>query len=212
MSDTIRLSGLAGAVTLAAGSMAYASIVTVGVPGDIVANGNTAFNGNVSDWDIDGDGTFDLQFGHRGTPITPGSYEWQVNVFTFDGTAVSGYAGLIVSYYGTQLNLGDSVAGSGLVGSGFAYNIAIGSDYANTAYGGWGTTGGASSTGYLGFQLGSGNYGWVEFTAGPTGVQFLGAAYEDSGLDITAGAVPAPASLGALALGAGALLRRKRSA
>lgn len=209
MSDVIRLSGLAGAVTLAAGSMAYADIVVVSGPTDVVANGNTAFGGNSVFWDVDGDGADDLEFGHRGTPISP-TYSWQANVYTLAGSTVSGYAGLFVAFYGSQLSMGDSVASSGLVGTPGA-QIAMGSDYASLAYGGWGAVGG-SSTGFLGFQLSSGNYGWVEVTAGPTGIQFLGAAYENSGADIAAGAVPTPGSLGALAIGAAAMLRRKRAA
>lgn len=214
MSDAIRLSGLAGAVTLAAGSMAYADIIVVSTPTDLIADGSTAFDGNIVNWDVDGDGTEDLQFGHRGTPINPAppGYAWQANVFTLAGSTVSGYAGLFVSFYGSQLSLGDSVASSGLVAGAPGTQVALGSDYAGLAYGGWGATGSSSSTGFLGFRLANGNYGWVELTAGPTGIQFLGAAYDNSGADIAAGAVPTPGSLGALAIGAAAMLRRKRAA
>lgn len=209
MSDVIRLSGLAGAVTLAAGSMAYANIVVVSGPADLSATGNTAFDGNNVLWDVDGDGTSDLEFNFRGTPISP-TYEWQANVFTPGGSAVSGYAGLFLDY-GTRLGAGDSVASSGLISDALGGNVALGSDYSGLAYGGWGASTG-SVTGFLGFQLANGNYGWLELTAGPTGIQFLGAAYDNSGADIAAGAVPTPGSLGALAIGAAAMLRRKRAA
>jgi hypothetical protein len=203
--------GLAGAVALAAGSAAYAGIVSVATPGDLTANGSTGFFGAGNDvsWDVDGDSIADLGFNFRGTPISPGAYEWQANVHTLNGSSVSGYAGFFVSYYGSMVASGASVAGSGLVGDGLGGQVAMGSDYASTAYGGWGGVG-STQTGFLGFQLSSGNYGWIEVAAGPGGMSFLGAAYEDSGADIAAGAVPAPASLGMLAMGAGALLRRKR--
>jgi len=204
--------GIAGAVALAAGSAAYAGVVAVATPGDLVANGSTGFFGAGNDvsWDVDGDSIADLGFNFRGTPISPGAYEWQANVHTLGATTVSGYAGFFVSYYGTRLNAGDSVAGSGLVGDPYYNQIAMGSDYASLAYGGWGGVG-TTQTGFLGFQLSSGNYGYIEVAAGPGGISFLSAAYDDSGADILAGAgVPAPASLGMLAMGAGALLRRKR--
>ncbi len=203
--------GLAGAVALAAGSTAYAAIVSVATPGDLVADGNTSFFGAGNDvsWDVDGDGTDDLGFNFRGTPISPGAYEWQGNVHTLNGSSVSGYAGIFVTYYGGMVGAGNSVAGSGLIGDGMGGQVAMGSDYASTAYGGWGGVG-TTQTGYLGFQLSSGNYGWIEIALDAGGMTFLGAAYENSGADIAAGAVPAPASLGMLAMGAGALLRRKR--
>jgi hypothetical protein len=211
MSDAIRLSGLAGAVTLAAGSMAYANIVVVGGPADLSATGSIGFDTNNVLWDVDGDGTNDLEFNFRGTPLSP-TYAWQANVFTLGGSSVSGYAGLFVSFYGSQVSMGDSVASSGLVPGIDGSNIALGSDYSGLAYGGWGATGGSTSTGFLGFRLANGNFGWVELTAGSTGIQFLGAAYDNSGADIAAGAVPTPGSLGALAIGAAAMLRRKRAA
>jgi hypothetical protein len=203
-------SGLAGAVALAAGSTAYAGIVAVAGPSDLVANGSTDFFGLGNDvsWDVDGDNIDDLGFNFRGTPITAG-YEWQGNVHTLNGSSVSGYAGVFVTYYGSLLASGNSVAGSGMIGDGIGGQVAMGSDYAGTGYGGWGGVG-TTQTGFLGFQLSSGNYGWIEVSAGPGGMSFLRGAYEDTGADIAAGDVPAPASLGMLAMGAGALLRRKR--
>ena len=212
--DKLVLNGLAGAAVLSAGSMAYAGIVVVATPGDLSANGSTAFfaglGANDVSWDVDGDGTADLGFNFRGTPISAGAYEWQANVHTLAGSSVSGYGGFFVTYYGTRLNSGDSVAGSGLVGDGIGGQVAMGSDYASLAYGGWGGVG-TTQTGFLGFQLGSGNFGWIEVAVDASGMRFLAAAYEDSGADIAAGAIPAPGALGALALGAAGLLRRKRA-
>ena len=155
--------GLAGAVALAAGSAAYAGIVSVATPADLVANGSTGFFGAGNDvsWDVDGDSIADLGFNYRGTPISPGAYEWQGNVHTLNGSSVSGYAGFFVTYYGSMVASGASVAGSGLVGDGIGGQVAMGSDYASTAYGGWGGVG-TTQTGFLGFQLSSGNYGWIE--------------------------------------------------
>ena len=204
--------GIAGAVALAAGSAAYAGVVAVSGPADLTANGSTGFFGAGNDvsWDVDGDTIADLGFNFRGAPISPGVYEWQANVHTLNGSSVSGYGGIFVTYYGSLLASGDSVAGSGLIGDGIGGQVAMGSDYYGTGYGGWGGVG-TTQTGFLGFQLSSGNYGYIEVAAGPGGMTFISAAYDDSGADILAGAgVPAPASLGMLAMGAGALLRRKR--
>ncbi len=206
--------GVAGAAALAAGSSAYAAIVPVAVPTDLAQTGSTGFYdggilGNDVDWDVDGDTIADLAFNYRGTPISVGAYEYQANVHTLNGSSVSGYAGYFVTYYGAMVPGGSSVAGAGMVGDGVGGQVAMGSDYASTAYGGWGAVG-STATGYLGFQLSGGNYGWIEVAVNDAGMSFLGAAYEDSGADILAGDVPEPASLSLLALGACALLRRKR--
>lgn len=213
MSETkgMKLGTAAGFAGLAAGSVAYGNIVVTGVPADLAPNGTTAFDTNTVTWDVDGDAIDDLRFGFRGVPISPGTYEWQANVYTMNGASVAGYTGLFVTYYGSNLGAGVSVAGSGLVGAGFAYNIAMGSDYASTAYGGFGGVG-TTQNGYIGFQLGNGNYGWVEVNVGPGGYEFIGAAYDDMGNDILTGQIPAPASVAAMAMGAAGLLRRKRSA
>lgn len=211
--------GVAGAAALAAGSSAYAGIVEVPVPADLVADGATDFFGapnggpsNDVDWDVDGDTIADLGFNFRGVPIdtNPPGYAWQANVHTLNGSTVTGYGGLFIAYYGAQVAAGTSVAAAAKVGDGAGGQVAMGSDYASTAYGGWGAVSPGTSTGFLGFQLSGGNVGWIEVEAGPGGITFLGAAYNDMGGDILAGEVPEPGTLGILALGACAVLRRKR--
>jgi MYXO-CTERM domain-containing protein len=207
--DKLVLNGLAGAAALTAGSLAYGAIVVVSAPASVAADGNADF-ADGSSWDVDGDSVVDFRFNHRGTPLSP-TYEWQANVFIEQaGALVSGYPGFFVTYYGSRLSAGDSIAGSGLVGGFAGDQVALGSNYYGIAYGGWGSSPSTQTTGYLGFQLSSGNYGWIEVTAGPTGITFGLAAYEDSGADILAGQIPTPGALSALALGAAGLLRRKR--
>ena len=76
-----------------------------------------------------------------------------------------------------------------------------------------------NSTGYLGFQLGSGNFGWALLTASDSSITLHSYAYDDSGAGILAGAgatsgggggstsVPEPTSLATFAMIAGLLVK-----
>ncbi|MEM1010785.1 MAG: PEP-CTERM sorting domain-containing protein [Planctomycetota bacterium] len=221
MDQKMTYAGMAGAVVLASGSVAYGDVVAFanGLPADIVADGTTDFDRDVP-VDVDGDGTTDFSFNFRGTPITPGAYEYQANIF-LDAPSlatISGYTGFFVSYYGTNLASGASVAGSGLVGQPtdpiYGSQIALGSNYGGLAYGGFGTVGSATSTGFVGFQLTSGNFGYIEIEVSDAGISFLSGAYDNMGNDIAAGAPipePATASLAILAVGAAATRRGRRN-
>ena len=70
---------------------------------------------------------------------------------------------------------------------------------------------------YIGFRSSGGNFGWIEVTWDQVSAEFeiLAAAYESlPGVGISAGSVPEPlvGTLAALALGAGAIARRRRRA
>lgn len=222
MDQKITYAGIAGAVVLASGSVAYGDVVAFanGLPADIAQDGTTDFDRDVP-VDVDGDLLTDFSFNFRGTPITAGVYEWQANIFidTPSFATASGYAGFFVSYYGTNLNAGDSVASSGLVGQPIAdplygSQIALGSNYGGLAYGGFGAVSGDSSTGFVGFQLTSGNFGYIEIEVSENGINFLSGAYDNMGNDIAAGAPipePATASLALLAIGAATTRRGRRN-
>jgi hypothetical protein len=67
-------------------------------------------------------------------------------------------------------------------------------------------------TGYIGFKLGSGNYGWAQLTYNDTdgSMTIHDFAYENSGSAIVAGAIPEPASLALIALTGTAMLGARR--
>ncbi|MCA9288902.1 MAG: PEP-CTERM sorting domain-containing protein [Phycisphaerales bacterium] len=144
-------------------------------------------------------------------------------------TAGAGFAGYDINPYsagapGTSFNLWGPTATTWLDIGGGTYNLPAGT--AIGAGGTYGRPGGVSidpqmnlnsDNNYLGFNFineslaGATNYGWVQlrFGADPGTREIIGYAYEDSGADIGAGVVPAPASMALLALG-GLVGRRRR--
>ncbi len=220
--------GLAGAMALAAGTSAYAAIVPVGVPANLPAAPAPASNpatGTLG-WDVDGNGTLDFGFQFRNPQANPGpGVQWQGNFNPLiAGNAVVGYTGAFIAY-ANNLATNTSISGASTFrptsGTG---QVTLGSVYRsnsiNTGYGGFfpgnpNTAGGqaGASRGFAGFRFatpGGVRYGWIELQVDATGISFFRAAYEDSGAAIPAGTIPAPTSIGALALGAAALLRRNR--
>lgn len=225
-------SGMAGALAMAAGSAAYGAIVVVTPPANLPNVAATGTAGPVS-WDVNGDAVNDFAFSFRNPQAAATGVLWQANMNpTPSGSinAVAGYLGPFINY-GSNLTLGDSI-GPGLPGGVSWRNqaqITLGSFYRSggipSPYGGFATGAVPASSvvrGYVGFRFSIGGltrYGWLDVEvrgssspAGTGGIFFFGAAYEDSGAAIGAGEVPAPGSIGALALGAVACLRRSRRA
>jgi hypothetical protein len=233
-SDAALRTGLAGAAALAAGTGAYGAIVPITLSGTL-ANA-AAPNSAAAQIDLNGDAVNDfiLQFRNPQT-TSPTGVVWQANFspVTANGTnAVVGFQGAFIGY-GTNLSAGQVIDAVLPAGASFknAAQVTLGSIYRSggvpTPYGGFvaggqnnGGTGPAAARGFLGFRFdigGQTRYGWLDVevvpataTAGSGGIVIRGGAYEDSGAGIAAGAVPAPASLSALALGAAGLLGRKR--
>lgn len=223
--------GLSAAAALAAGSGAYANIVVVAPPANLptAASPTTA---PVVNWDINGDATTDFVFQFRNPQAAGTGVQWQANMNPFAPAgiqAVAGFAGPFINY-GSKLATG-AVIGPVVPAPASAWEntaqVCLGSFYRSgstvTGYGGFVNGSVASSSvvrGFVGFRFsvaGNTRYGWLDVevrgsgtAANSGGIFFFGAAYEDSGATIPAGAVPAPGSLAALALGAVGCLRRKR--
>lgn len=228
-------SGLAGAVALAAGSASYGAIIVVAPPANMPNAAAPASNPTVggTNWDVNGDTIPDFNFQFR-NPQSTGAFGvvWQANMNNATGSAVVGYLGPFVNY-ATNLSAGQIIGPTLPPGASFrtAAQVVLGSIYRSNSipsnYGGFrpgtpnpgGSSAGAAH-GFVGFSFlvgGQTRYGWLEVqvdsagaAAGTGGIQFFGAAYENTGAPIAAGAVPAPGALMGLAVGAAALLRRKR--
>lgn len=207
--------GIAGAAALAAGSGAYAGIVVVAPPANLPAA--PAPNTSNLAWDVNGDAVVDFNFAFR-NPQSASQVYWQANMNPVTGNGVVGYTGPFIDY-GTNLSAGQTIGGASVFKTGA--QVTLGSIYGGAGglfYGGFGVgtanpggAGAGAARGFAGFKFligGQTRYGWVDVRVTGGGFEFFGAAYEDSGAPIAAGAVPAPGSLGALALGAAALLRR----
>jgi hypothetical protein len=213
--------GFAGALALAGGTGAYGSIVdaTASLPADVVIPAGSNVSNLSAVWDINGDSLGDLQFRYRSNIAA--AWPWTTRLFTSTGGAVVASGG----GYGPYANL---LTNSDIVGpaSGFgaATNAVLGSVYGGTTYGGFGTVTG-SIHGFVGFKfldaLSAVHYGWAEIEvfaeasggagAGTPGIRFFHAAYESSAdTALPVGTLPTPGSIGALALGAATLLRRKQ--
>jgi hypothetical protein len=224
--------GMAGALAMAAGSAAYGVIVPVTPPANLPNVAATGTAGPLN-WDVNGDAIADFAFSFRNPQAAGTGVQWQANMNpTPSGAinAVAGYLGPFINY-GSNLNLNDPV-GPALPGGVSWRNTAqvtLGSFYRSGStvmpYGGFATGAVPASSvvrGYVGFRFSIGGltrYGWLDVevrgasaAAGSGGIYFFGAAYEDSGAAIGAGQIPAPGSIGALALGAVACLRRSRRA
>jgi hypothetical protein len=232
-------SGLLGALAIASGTSAYASIITVNTPADLtnVPNGaNTAVN-----WDINSDGIMDFTFQNRYPNTAAGSYGvvWQLNMNPFAGTAatngVDSYLSLIRYAFARPAGALFSAASAWSTTT----QVTLGSMYSYGAngfynYGGFaadGRTAGTTANGavtpgtfaFAGFRFSAADgthYGWVKLAVNAGLIDFanpIAAAYESvAGVAINAGAVPEPGTMALLALGAagalGTAIKRRRAA
>jgi hypothetical protein len=215
---------------MAAGSQAY-GVVSIPTPADIPtpAPGTTSA---LVGWDVDGGGA-DFNFQFRFPNVSTGTgVRWQANMnpvaASATGNAVVGFQGPFINY-ATNQAFGTLIGATPPAGSSFrtATQVTLGSVYVSggvaSAYGGFGNgapSGGATpngiqqAEGYVGFRVGTGvnaRYGWLQLRTNTTfGIDFIAAALGDVGETVEAGIVPEPASLGLLAVGAAALLRRNK--
>jgi len=187
---------------LAMSGAADADIIYSGVQNVTVEQGGTTFAGI----DVDGGGD-----------------DMTIVVNNFGFAMAYGANGAQIPYSGTSYWARRFGSGS-TIGSGADFNSSTkfirATNVKGSTFGNWKL----SSNGIAGFQLGSGNFGWIRLHAENTGglVDKLTAidwAYEDSGATIAAGAtgssgVPVPPSLALLATGAigVAAMRRRRRA
>jgi len=217
------MSGIAGAVALAAGSQAY-GISLITAPANLASTvGTTTTRG----WDVNGDAINDFGFTFR-FPNTTGAtgVVWQGAMAppTANGNGVVGYQGAFVPY-ATNLSFGQNVGPTPPAGASFrtTTQTVLASIYRSggvpSGYGGFypgntnvGGTAPGASHGYAGFRVGTGataRYGWLEVTITSSGFTFGQAALGDVGEAVQAGVVPEPTSLAAIALGASVFLRRR---
>ena len=206
------LAGLGGAAILASGSQAYSAVISVTPPPDLADLGEGTVNPGPgdfdhTDWDLDGDGTIDFGFNYRN--VDNPQFTWQSNIWTDGTNGVVGYVGFFLDY-ADNLTAGTVVDGSSTF-VGTTDQVALGSEYLYTPYGGFGSVDDIVR-GFVGlrFQMADGvHYGFVEIETGEGfGLTFHSAAYEsEPDVGIT---IPEPGSLAALALGAVALLKRRR--
>ncbi|MBT8137134.1 MAG: PEP-CTERM sorting domain-containing protein [Gammaproteobacteria bacterium] len=220
--------GAAASTALLASSALEAAIIYSGPQNiNITASGSgaTAYTAI----DMDGGGA-DFGFGAANFGVYNTFYGSTVVTGTNAAFAVGyGGGGIAASAtYGraSKFSSGATIGGgAGFAGTAFFNATAATSN--TTAF----NAGFNSSTGFIGVQLASGNFGWIQvhvdfsFAPGNNGVTILDWAYDDSGAAIRAGdtgavAAPEPATnmlvgMGLLALGASGirtLRRRKREA
>ena len=213
------------------------------LPANIGPGVPSGTTGGPVNWDANGDAVTDFQFNYRfpnSTGTTGVVWQANMNPVSTTGAAVVGYLGPFINYASNMAN-GRTVGPVLTPGSNgstptfrTAAQVTLGSQYRSggvpSNYGGFaagtpnvGGDGPGANLGFVGFRFGSGantRYGYLQVQTGPNGqgIQFLQGFFESTpNTAITigggGGTVPEPTSLGALALGATAVLaRRKRVA
>ena len=229
MKRTRGITGLAGAAALAGASQAYAGVDTVTPPPNIVGNNPSNTSSTPTRRYIDLDtGTSsstnfagaDLELAYRS--FTTGTYVIQQSfVFSLSGQTAS-LAGMYGSY-AYKLKSGDAIPGTNPFSQSATYLTMVVTHVNATDYGFWYL----GDRGFIGFNFvdknGTLDYGYIEIetdayqsAANPGGLKFFSLAYDNTGAPITAGAVPEPSTLAALAFGgfglAAAAMRKRRSA
>ena len=217
--------GLAGAIAIASGSQAYGATVPAALPTSYIPTSGVSTQS--IPWDVDGDGTQDFEFDFN-QASTNGN--WVSGIYGIGGVGTAApvaYTGPYVTY-ANRLTAGATVGSSSAFAQDAQYIVVLGSRYGTKFYGQFvNHTGGAAITGWAGFEFTEADglhYGAIELStsryrtaANPGGITFIAAEYNTTpGAAVTIpGAVPEPATLGALAFGgaglAAAALRRRRS-
>lgn len=213
MKKILATAATALALTVAAGT-AQAITILYTEAADIPAS--SGFSTSFLTIDVNQDGRADLSFREVG-----GSAYSYTAAYGRNGTRVS---------YGDAFDEGDLI-GSGLqtsraVALTGSYDFTSGGNQYSGTFGAWDDNTTGARTGYLGFRLGTGEYGWAQLlldplgSSGGTGGQLLAFGYEtDPGASITASSEipiipnPLPASawlIGASVFGLGLLGRRKK--
>ncbi len=212
-----------GAVALAGATQAYGAVVNWN-PANIVPTSATTNPSQKAFYDIDGNGTNDIEFGFYQNASNPN--EFFAGVYLLNGGAAAGYLTTYSTVYTYPLAKGSKVGTDATVFNQYAGRFSfLVLTYNGTTYGFNASQ--PNTLLNLGFQFTeNGNLlnGYVSFEAdpyvsasNPGGLLFHGGAYESTpGVDITVGAVPEPNTLSALAIGAlglaGVGLRRRRKA
>ena len=221
--------GITGALAIASGTSAYATVVLVNPPADLMTNPggpNTTAN-----WDVNGDGITDFGFLDRYPNTAPGGYGviWQMNMLTTSASGVISYDGPFVRYayalgFGTLIGPGDprfSTQASAIVlGSKYSYGIA-GANY----YGGFAASGPNGSVppgtfAFVGFRFNAvdgTHYGWLRLRVNAGIIDFADAGYETTPdqpiIPILEPPMPEPGMLALMAIGAvgviGAIAKRR---
>ena len=199
----IMVGGVAGAMAIAAGTDAYGAVVSINLPANIAGYNGTPVPFTQRSVDIDGNGTTDILFDYSAQSSSVGG------TFIHDVTGIDGY-GPGPSYannlaVGTLINASDVTATPNADVTLTSTYGQVGAFYTN-------------HTGFIGFSFVDSNsaehFGYFQVTTGQTaGLQFLSGAYQTTpNAAIVAGAtsVPEPGSLAALAVGATAVVVRRR--
>ncbi len=218
------VAGVAGAAALASGSQAYGQIISRPPPTNLPNAATPATAGPVN-YDFDGNGTVDFVYSFRNPQAAGTGVQWQANFSPFTAlgiNAIDGYLGPFINY-ANALSSGDPIGP--LNNWRNQAQVTMGSRYRSGAiispYGGFANVANTPVRGFLGVRFSIGGltrFGWIDAevrpatgAAGSGGIFFFGAAYEASGADIEAGAVPEPGTLAMLAIGAVGLLRRRKN-
>lgn len=232
MTKNTVLTGLAGAAAVAGATQGYGAIVAIPLPANVTGNdpaAQTTTARTSRNFDIDGNGTTDIQISYRSFTATSNGSTFAIQqsfVYAYTTGTIAGYAASATSFYAYELSAGISTAGLSFGSSG-NYLAHVATHVNSNDYGFWAL----GDKNYVAFSFlnsktNQTDYGYFQVetdpyvsAANPGGLKFFSAAYDNTGADIIMGAaptpVPEPGTLAALAfggLGAGAVAYRRRKA
>jgi len=211
--------GFAGAAALAAGTEAYADVVSATPPANFV--GVLSGTAHQAPWDVNSDGTPDFALFWSQATATG---NWVSGIYGYGGVGVAAavaYAGAYVTYV-NRLAVGSMVGPASNFAQDPGYVAAFASRFSGTFYGQFSPP---NTRGFIGFEFTAVDglhYGYLELmtsqfvnAGNPGGQTFFRASYETTpNTAITV--VPEPGSLASLAFGAamlgGLALKRRKSA